>query len=110
MLRNKINVATVLLLPLGVFAAMNGAFVQQILDVQSEARSETNSKPAKRTRVMVQDFEKASSLPTVWVVNVPNKNASVQLSTNRVRGHEPSSSREPCGGIKFRHGAYLHGD
>jgi hypothetical protein len=32
--------------------------------------------------VMVQDFEQASSLPTVWVVNIPNENASVQLSTD----------------------------
>ena len=30
--------------------------------------------------VMVQDYEAASSLPTVWVVNIPNENASVQLS------------------------------
>lgn len=30
--------------------------------------------------VTVQDFEKTSSLPTVWVVNIPNENASVQLS------------------------------
>ena len=35
------------------------------------------------TRVMVQDFEKASLSPTVWVVNIPNENASVQLSTNQ---------------------------
>jgi len=34
------------------------------------------------TPVMVQDFEKASSLPKVWVVNIPNENASVQLSTD----------------------------
>ena len=32
------------------------------------------------TSVMVQDFEKPSSLPTVWVVNIPNENAAVQLS------------------------------
>ena len=30
---------------------------------------------------MVQDFEKAASLPSVWVVNIPNENASVKLST-----------------------------
>ncbi len=33
------------------------------------------------TRVTVQDFEKAASLPSVWVVNIPNENASVRLST-----------------------------
>ena len=32
--------------------------------------------------VMVQDFEKASPPPSVWVVNIPNENASVQLSTD----------------------------
>lgn len=32
------------------------------------------------TPVMVQDFEKDSSLPGVWVVNIPNENASVRLS------------------------------
>jgi hypothetical protein len=33
--------------------------------------------------VMVQNFEKASPSPTVWVVNIPNENASVRLSTDR---------------------------
>jgi hypothetical protein len=32
------------------------------------------------TRVMVQDFEKASSPPNVCLVNIPNENASVQLT------------------------------
>jgi hypothetical protein len=32
---------------------------------------------------MVQDFENATLKPTVWVVNIPNENASVQLSTDR---------------------------
>jgi hypothetical protein len=35
--------------------------------------------------VVVEDFEKASSLPTVWVVNIPNENASVRLSTDTPR-------------------------
>ncbi len=34
------------------------------------------------TPVMVQDFEKASPPPEVWVVNIPNENASVALSTD----------------------------
>lgn len=33
--------------------------------------------------VMVQDFENVASPPTVWVVNIPNENASVQLSTDQ---------------------------
>ncbi len=44
------------------------------------------SAPARgATPVMVQDFEKASALPTVWVVNIPNENASVRLSTDHPR-------------------------
>lgn len=35
------------------------------------------------TPVVVQDFEQASSRPTVWVVNIPNENATVQLSTSQ---------------------------
>jgi hypothetical protein len=35
------------------------------------------------TLVMVEDFEKVPSPPTVWVVNIPNENASVQLSTDQ---------------------------
>jgi hypothetical protein len=32
------------------------------------------------TSVTVQDFEKPALRPTVWVVNIPNEYASVQLS------------------------------
>lgn len=32
---------------------------------------------------MIQDFESPSALPTVWVVNIPNENASVRLSTDQ---------------------------
>jgi len=45
-----------------------------------QARTDAKT-DAKLTPVPVQDFEKASSLPKVWVVNIPDKNASVQLST-----------------------------
>jgi Glycosyl hydrolases family 16 len=34
------------------------------------------------TPVLVQDFEKDSSAPKVWVVGIPNDNASVKLSTD----------------------------
>jgi hypothetical protein len=34
-------------------------------------------------QVTVQDFERASSQPTVWVVDVPDENASVKLSTDQ---------------------------
>jgi hypothetical protein len=32
--------------------------------------------------VLIQDYEKASTCPKVWVVGIPNENASVQLSTD----------------------------
>ena len=35
------------------------------------------------SRVMLQDFEKPSAQPTVWVVNIPNENGSVKLSTDQ---------------------------
>jgi hypothetical protein len=35
------------------------------------------------TPVMVQDFEALSVAPSVWVVNIPNENASVRLSTDQ---------------------------
>ncbi len=38
------------------------------------------------TQVMVQDFEKVGLPPTVWVVNIPNENASVQLTTEHPHG------------------------
>ncbi len=34
------------------------------------------------TPVLIQDYEKASSLPKLWVVGIPNENATVQLSTD----------------------------
>ena len=34
------------------------------------------------TPVMIQDFEKAEPPSSVWVVGIPNENASVQLSTD----------------------------
>ncbi len=42
------------------------------------------------TTVMVQDFEKEVSSPTVWVVNIPNENAAVRLSTNPIKEGQQS--------------------
>ena len=39
--------------------------------------------PLAAAPVMVQDFEKVPTPPTVWVVNIPNENASVKLSTEQ---------------------------
>ena len=33
--------------------------------------------------VLVQGFEKASTTPKLWVVNIPNENAAIELSTDR---------------------------
>lgn len=41
-----------------------------------------NTLPARAlTPVMIQDFEKPSPAPAVWVVNIPNDHASAQFST-----------------------------
>ena len=42
----------------------------------------TEAAPAGEASAMVQNFEEESSPATVWVVNIPNENASVQLSTD----------------------------
>src|SRR5438045_1128029 len=39
--------------------------------------------PHKTQAALLQDFEKDPSPLTVWVVNIPNGNASVQLSTDQ---------------------------
>lgn len=65
------------LLPLVLF----GAACLPLLSVFSPAADAQN--PQTPAPVMVQDFEKASSLPTVWVVNIPNENATVQLSPTK---------------------------
>ena len=44
------------------------------------------------TPVLIQDFEKPSSLPSVWVVNIPYENASLELSTDRA--HDGKQSLE----------------
>jgi len=44
----------------------------------------------------VQDYEKASSTPSVWVVNIPNDNASVRLSSER-----PFEGKQ-CAAVRYR--------
>jgi hypothetical protein len=45
------------------------------------------------TPVMVQDFEKASPPPSVWVVNIPNENAAVQLAAQDGRFSEQEQAK-----------------
>src|SRR5580765_3012467 len=52
------------------------AALTMIVLTSAEVRSRAASS------AMLQDFEKAFPAPTVWVVDIPNDNASVQLSTN----------------------------
>ena len=54
--------------------------------------------PSHPTAVLVQDFEKVSSLPTVWVVNIPNENASVTLSTDHPHGEAVPEAALPFPG------------
>jgi hypothetical protein len=48
------------------------------------------------TPVILQDFESSSPSPTVWVVNLPNENASVRLSTD-----DPREGKR-CLGLHYR--------
>jgi Glycosyl hydrolases family 16 len=52
--------------------------------------------PWQQTTVMVQDFEKASSTASVWVVNIPNDYASVKLS-----GESPQAGKQ-CLKLHYR--------
>ena len=70
--QTKLKIAAALL----GLGTLSGLLAQYVLAEKPKAE------PAKLTPVMVQDFEKASSPPKVWVVNIPNENASVQLSTD----------------------------
>ncbi|WP_422929261.1 glycoside hydrolase family 16 protein [Singulisphaera sp. PoT] len=54
---------------------------------------------AGTTPVMVQDFEKASALPAIWVVNIPNENAQVRLSA------EAPFGGKQCVGLRYRFNA-----
>jgi hypothetical protein len=58
-----------------------GSVILPLLSPASTPGREQKSESRKLTPVMVQDFEKPSS-PTVWVVNIPDENASVQSSTD----------------------------
>jgi hypothetical protein len=44
--------------------------------------AEPKGEAPKLTPVIVQDYEKASSLPKAWVVNIPDENASALLSAD----------------------------
>jgi hypothetical protein len=72
MLLTRLKTAAALVLGLGILGLLGYAFAGRMA-----------GRPAKLHPVMVQDFEKPSSLPKVWVVGVPDKNASVQLSNDR---------------------------
>jgi hypothetical protein len=89
MLLTKLTRVTTAALVVGILGTLGCAFVQRFLDMKLHAcetpSHDANSKgqPSNPTAVMVQDFEKLSAPPKVWVVNIPNENASVQLSSDR---------------------------
>jgi Glycosyl hydrolases family 16 len=85
MLLKKVRSSTLILLAVGALAS---AFLQLHGDVNAQASPTPVQNGASKggasngTAMMVQDFEKPSSPPTVWVVNIPDDHASVQLSTD----------------------------
>ncbi len=64
-------------------AMLAAAVLAGTLQVEFGGASHAVAAEQKSTPVMVQDFEKATPQPSVWVVNIPNENASVQLSTDQ---------------------------
>ncbi len=82
MFRNKFSIAAAILVGVGILRLLTGGSLPQLLDTDAAARADSKAEPVKLTPVMVQDFEKASAPPKVWVVNIPDKNASVQISTD----------------------------
>jgi hypothetical protein len=73
-LPQRSRIATLVGLALGAILAVSAA--------QPAFRADDVRQPAKLTPVVIQDFEKTSPQPKVWVVNIPNENATVQLSTD----------------------------
>ena len=67
---------------LKIAAALLALGTLSVVLAQYVLAEKPKAEPAKLTPVMVQDFEKGSSPPKVWVVNIPDENASVQLSTD----------------------------
>jgi hypothetical protein len=70
--RISILIAATVTLVAGL-GSLNGALTQ----------AEAQGAAGRLTPVMVQDFERPSLTASVWVVNIPNENASVRLSTER---------------------------
>jgi hypothetical protein len=89
MLQNTIRSATAVRPAVAILGTLAVALVQPLPGVEARA-GETTSQgarskggPSRLTPVMVQDFEKTSAPPTVWVVNIPNENASVRISADQ---------------------------
>jgi hypothetical protein len=73
-------------LGLGILGVLGYAFAERQSDhpgQKDKPGADTAGRTAKLHPVMVQDFEKPSSLPKLWVVGIPNESASVGLSTDR---------------------------
>jgi hypothetical protein len=68
-----------------VLAVISLPLILPLSELLPQAPAE-GKKEAKLTPVVVQDFEKTTAKPTVWVVNIPNENAAVQGSTDHPHG------------------------
>jgi hypothetical protein len=75
--------------PLAESAVAIGALVCFLVPFPTVGAEPTASSRAL-TSVLVEDFEKSSLKPTVWVVNISNENASIQLS------HEHPHDGQQC--------------
>jgi hypothetical protein len=92
MLLTRLKTAFTLMLALGILGLLGHLFVQFLAEsaqAKEKPAAAGDDRVPKPHSVLVQDFEKPSSLPTVWVVGIPNENATVQLS-----GDHPSDGKQ----------------
>src|ERR1700722_16603539 len=82
MFRKQIRSKTLVAAASVIFGMLSAVMMQTYPNAIAQERTEPKTESKKLTPVLVQDFEKTSHKPTVWVVNIPNENAAVQLSTD----------------------------
>jgi hypothetical protein len=84
MLLTRLKTTAAVVLCLGLLGMLGHVFTELLAEsaqANEQVAAADDSLP-KLHSVLVQDFERPSSLPKVWVVGIPNENAAVQLSTD----------------------------
>ena len=85
MLQTKRKTAPTVVAGLAILGVLGYAFEGQLAgspEGKDKPTPGADGGTPKLHPVLVQDFEKPTSLPRVWAVGIPNENAAVQLSTD----------------------------